>query len=101
MQWKCPFKVVERKGISDYRIDVNGNVRLIHANLLKEYILRGEELNAGEHSQLTSCVVIKYEGEDGQGNEELMNLLPIKATQSYKDVRVNGLLHVNKKSYVT
>lgn len=40
MQWKGPFKVVEKKGFSDYRIDVNGKFRLFHANLLKKYNLR-------------------------------------------------------------
>lgn len=53
-----------------------------------------------EHTQLTSCAVIEYEGENEQGNEQLLNLLPIKATQSYKDVRVNKLLDVNKKELV-
>lgn len=88
MQWKGPFKVVERKGISDYRIDVNGKFRLFHANLLKKYNLREEELKSDEHKQLTSCAVIEYEEDDEQGNEHLLNLLPIKATESYKDVRI-------------
>lgn len=100
MQWKDPFKVVERKGISDYRIDVNGKFRLFYANLLKKYNLREEELKPDEHTQLTSCAVIEYKGEDEQGNEQLLNLLPIKATQSYKDVRVNEMLNVDQKELV-
>lgn len=92
MQWKGPFKVVERTGISDYRIDVNGKLQLFHANLLKKYNLREEELKPDEHTQLTSCAVIENEGEDGQGNEQLLNLLPIKATQSFKDRDLTSFL---------
>lgn len=53
-----------------------------------------------EHTQLASCAVTEYEGEDEQGNEQLLNLLLIKATQSYKDVRVNELLNVDQKELV-
>lgn len=53
-----------------------------------------------EQTQLTSCAVIENEGEDEQGNEQLLNLLPIKATQSYKDARVNKLLNVDETELV-
>lgn len=50
-----------------------------------------------EHTQLTSCAVIEYEGEDEQGNEQLLNLLPIKATQSYKVVRIKRIAKCKSK----
>lgn len=73
---------------------------MFRANLLKKYNLREEVLKPDEHTQPSSCAVIEYEGENEQGNEQLLNLLPIKATQSDKDVRVNKLLNVNQKELV-
>ena len=40
MQWKGPFEVVEAVGPVDYKIDINGKVKLMHANLLKKYHMR-------------------------------------------------------------
>lgn len=50
-----------------------------------------------KHTQLTSCAVIEYEGEEEQAMEQLLNLLPINATESYKDVRVKELLNVSER----
>ena len=40
MQWKGPFKVVEAVGPVDYKININGKMKLMHANLLKKYHMR-------------------------------------------------------------
>ena len=40
MQWKRPFKVVEAVGPVDYKIDINGKAKLMHANLLKKHHVR-------------------------------------------------------------
>ena len=40
MGWKGPFKVLERRSRVNYIIDVNGNPKLYHANLLKRYYRR-------------------------------------------------------------
>ena len=40
MSWKGPFKVLERKNKVDYLIDYDGNKRLFHINLLKQYFRR-------------------------------------------------------------
>ena len=37
MQWKGPYTVVEKRGVADYRIDVDGKLKTFHANLLKKY----------------------------------------------------------------
>ena len=36
MQWKGPFTVVAKVGLSDYRIDILGKMTTFHANLLKQ-----------------------------------------------------------------
>ena len=97
MQRKGPFKVLERKGISDYRVDVNGKVRLFHANLLKKYKIR-DNSDWAQRNELSSCVVIKNEESDC--NEQLLNILPMKATESYHDVKVNESLTVEQTDSV-
>ena len=43
LQWKGPFKVLNRIAKYDYSIDVNGKSRTFHINMLKEYIQRKSE----------------------------------------------------------
>ena len=43
MQWKRPFKVVDKVSKYDYKVYVNGKVKVFHANLLKKYVSREEE----------------------------------------------------------
>ena len=42
MGWKGPFKVTECRG-NDYIIDINGNLKVFHANILKKYFRRQKE----------------------------------------------------------
>ena len=42
LHWKGPFPVVGRQGQCDYQIDLNGQVKTFHANLLKAYHSRDE-----------------------------------------------------------
>ena len=42
LQWKGPFRVLEKIGSVDYRIDLNGKSKTFHANLLKKYLTRSE-----------------------------------------------------------
>ena len=45
LQWKGPYEVVEVVNRMDYKIDVNGVVRTYHANMLKQYVERRNELS--------------------------------------------------------
>ena len=45
LQWKGPYKVVEVVNRMDYKIDVNGVVSTYHANMLKQYVERRNELS--------------------------------------------------------
>ena len=40
LQWKGPFEVLDKKGVCDDKIDMQGRVKTFHANLLKRYIER-------------------------------------------------------------
>ena len=45
LQWKGPYEVVEVVNRMDYKIDVNGVVSTYHANMLKLYVERRNELS--------------------------------------------------------
>nr|CAB3264540.1 uncharacterized protein K02A2.6-like [Phallusia mammillata] len=42
MQWKGPFVVQKKIGLSDYVLDVGGKNKICHINLLKKYIARDD-----------------------------------------------------------
>ena len=44
MQWKGPYEVNAVVGVNDYRVRVKDKLKVYHANLLKAYIEREEEL---------------------------------------------------------
>ena len=65
MQWKGPYKVLEKTGVNDYRVSVKGKVRTYHVNLLKEYVVRKEEEMKGKPvMELAGSGVI--ESEEGE-----------------------------------
>ncbi|GFO25446.1 Zinc finger protein [Plakobranchus ocellatus] len=45
MQWKGPFEIVATAGINDYRINMGGKEKTFHANLLKGYIARDQDVS--------------------------------------------------------
>ncbi|GFS16439.1 zinc finger protein [Elysia marginata] len=45
MQWKGPFEVLATVGVNDYRINMGGKVKTFHANLLKGYFARGQDIH--------------------------------------------------------
>ncbi|GFR86279.1 zinc finger protein [Elysia marginata] len=45
MQWKGPFKVMATVGVNDYWINMGGKVKTFHANLLKGYIARDQDIH--------------------------------------------------------
>ena len=73
-------KSLQSSGNSDYRIDVNGKVRLLHANLLKKYMVR-DDSDCAQRNELFSCVVLKTEESDG--SEQLLNILPTTRTKDF------------------
>ena len=43
LEWKGPFKVVDRPSRNSYKLGINGKTKTFHANLLKQYVERMEE----------------------------------------------------------
>ena len=112
MQWKGPFKVVDKVGKYDYKVYVNGKVKVFHANLLKKYVSREEETEKkyvndrdGSVSEIQTqglleivCAGVIDCGvesiEDSQANEpgnedELLELPDFEGKETVADVRIN------------
>jgi len=77
LQWKGPFKVIERIRGNDYKIQLVGRTKTFHANMLNKYWNREQE-------DISAMVI---ESEIPDGNE--MNLFTSLQTETYKDVKIN------------
>lgn len=89
MQWKGPFDIVERLGDMDYRVNIDGKIKTIHANLLKQYIEREDECCGA----FSACGVslIDFDGDDDEtdDNKEHILLPPAVQTETYNDVNIS------------
>ena len=62
MQWKGPYSVEEVVGVSDYRVRVKGQLKIYHANMLKQYFGREappgpEQVDEGVNVEACSAVI--------------------------------------------
>ena len=40
LQWKGPYDVTRVVGLNDYKVPMKGKEQMLHANLLKKYVVR-------------------------------------------------------------
>ncbi|XP_061180784.1 uncharacterized protein LOC133189428 [Saccostrea echinata] len=94
MQWRGPYKVVQKVGDMDYKVEMHGKLKTLHANLLKKYIPR-EEIRCGV---LTTCAISLIDfSEEGTPDEQNLMMLPTDSqTETVSDVRFNEGLDANK-----
>ena len=100
MTWKGPFIVVKRTSKVDYIINIEGKQRLYHVNMLKMYHQRPEYLgNIRNPFSCASVGLIAEDQDDDQSESGVSDLqiLPLKSTQSYKDVEINENLGASEK----
>ena len=102
MQWKGPYKVLERIGMNDYRVRVKGKVRTYHVNLLKEYVVRKEgEMKGRPVMELAGSGVIESEeGEEGADEDQLLDVGQVGSAETYRDVKISEQLSKKQKSDV-
>ena len=71
MQWKGPYKVKGIQGDNNYQVDVKGKIKTYHANLLKQYITRDDNVEVPqdntEGTVLAQVAIAVIE----PGNEEI------------------------------
>ncbi|KAK3888857.1 hypothetical protein Pcinc_007123 [Petrolisthes cinctipes] len=83
-EWQGPYEVVEKRNRMDYVIDQDGKRRIYHANLLRRYIDRGEDVD-----QVSIAVVEEDDQDEGLPRVELPNL---HQQEGVSDVQVNPAL---------
>ena len=102
LQWKGPFRVIDKIGTVDYRIDLAGKSKVFHANLLNKYISRAEVSssvitakksdNIFEHVcvSVIECEPDLLEGESLEDcridNDDVLELPTVQAKETIDDV---------------
>ena len=110
MQWRGPFKVLERVEGADYRIQVGHKQKIFHANLLKKYHTAEPESSEGtwkpenptendSESQMVQAVLWeRAEDLNDQGTElETLNSL---RKETVKEVKINPELSEKQQTEV-
>ena len=98
LQWKGLYDVIEVVNRMDFKIDVNGVVSTYHANMLKQYVERRNELC----NCLLSAETI--ESVDDDDNEDFplddCTFLTAKKPESYRDVSISDTLTSEQRKEV-
>ena len=74
MQWKGPYRVIEKVGRNDYRVEIGDNKKLFHINMMKNYHTRDVD-----HDMAFASIVLEHsESEPGEdspisNNEETIS----------------------------
>ena len=105
LQWKGPYEVTEVVNKLDYKVQVNGEAKVYHANLLRRYEQREEapENNGKVEIGAVEIAVIEAETEKPIGvvdNENLLDIGNLKRTETYKDVRISENLTTEQRRQV-
>ena len=78
LQWIGPYEVVEVVNKIDYKKDVNGVVSTYHANMLKQYVERRNEL---PHCLLSAEAIESVDDDDNEESCRLM-IVPFRRRRS-------------------
>ena len=118
LQWKGPFSITAKVGTLDYRININGKMKVFHINLLKRYYERPKEVEAAmalDPSEIPECVldlvctsVIESDYEHAaesqssfhMSNENLLQLHPLQAKESIADIHIDPSLDESHRAEV-
>ncbi|GFO35039.1 Zinc finger protein [Plakobranchus ocellatus] len=68
LKWQGPFHVEKKVGDNNYIIDVNGRKRTYHANLLKKYYQRSDDLD--QDNGILQCAVAAMVEEEAENDQE-------------------------------
>ena len=103
MHWQGPFKVVQRVGYLDYKINMDGKVKTFHANLLKMFLRRDND-----DKNDVACVSVVDDGtmeDDEEDNQPtlrniLLHLPTLTTTESLQDVQINPQLDESQQQAI-
>ena len=98
LQWKGPNEVVEVVNRMDYKIDVNGVVSTYHANMLKQYVERQNELS---HCLLSAEAIESVDDDDIEDFPLDDCTFPTaKKLESFRDVSISNTLTSEQRKEV-
>ena len=89
-QWTGPYPIVQKIHENNYRIKINGKLKIYHANRMKLFIDREEE-----NTPVQNASFIDYEVED-QYHEEVVEGLDTIRKDSPEDYRINKDLNAGE-----
>ncbi|KAL7631477.1 UNVERIFIED_CONTAM: hypothetical protein RMT77_018226 [Armadillidium vulgare] len=93
MQWKGPFPVLEKRNANNYKIATKKGERIYHANLLKLYINREEEIE-----KETECVSVAVLHDfDDDNNEEELGPLYKAHIENINDVKIGNTIRIEER----
>ena len=93
MKWKGPFRVLEKTGPVDYKVQLPNRTKIFHVNLLKRYYDREEEQLKDEDSEpieMRLCAAILET--DEMEEESDLCLLSSTSESTWKDVKFGDTL---------
>ena len=97
LQWKGPYEVVEVVNRMDYKIDVNGVVSTYHANMLKQYVERRNELS---HCLLSTEAIESVDDDNEDFPLDDCTFPTAKKPESYRDVSILDTLTSEQRKEV-
>jgi len=98
MQWKGPYQVVERVGMTDYRIRIGKTEKVCHINMLKKYFelgdsnkgVSGASKNTEKSSDLENVAAAAIEDETDEDVELMLPGLSPGGSETVKDVHISN-----------
>ena len=110
MQWQGPFDIIKKVRENDYVINLDGQHKMFHANMLRKYLVRktidnGMVILCGcrHHEIATGGMAENDSLEETDTCEERnddIKYCPLRATQTWKDVKISTDLNEDQQREV-
>ena len=94
MHWKGPFRVLERIGINDYRIQIADNTKIFHINMLKKFNKRAQADIAA------TVAVLDHMSDDDDDDLESVDIPHLTDINSQVNIG-NNLSHERKAEMIS
>ena len=110
MQWQGPFDIIKKMRENDYVINLDGQHKMFHANMLRKYLVRktidnGMVILCGcRHLEIAAGGMAENDSlEETDTCEERsddIKYCPLRATQTWKDVKIGTDLNEDQQREV-
>ena len=97
MQWKGPFKIIDKVGMNDYAVIVSGKKKIFHANLLKQYH-SDVKPDSGVLDKVGCSVVELVDDDEAEILDDIPEIGCYSPKESWKDVKYGDDLTGDRKA---